>query len=272
MNFEEIYEMLENYYYGKYNNNDGILLKFSDGTNLTADWPDINVLTLHVYPGEIDEPHLNDAIMDFDRISPDGECNYMDFPAGISPEEKVNMQIKFIAESIIDYMQENNLTCEPGIDIYEFDEELEESVDDDSVSTVNFNRLYEETINDISNSGKPWEKTYKYYIVRNVKVNDAQQKALIVFGSDDLDACKNYSQWKKGDKITLGTNLSFFNWDVNSPDSWFDPEKDYSEELTTCVHCGKELAEGEKTTCDDCAEKLKKEYSDKHPGGHWTGD
>jgi hypothetical protein len=54
-------------------------------------------------------------------------------------------------------MQENNLTCEPGIDIYEFDEELEESVDDDYVSTVNFNRLYEETINDISNSGKPWE-------------------------------------------------------------------------------------------------------------------
>ena len=27
----------------------------------------------------------------------------------------------------------------------------------------------ENNINDISNSGKPWEKTYKYYIVRNVK-------------------------------------------------------------------------------------------------------
>jgi hypothetical protein len=147
--------MLENYYHGKYDVNDGILLKFSDDTCLTADWPDINTLILHVYPGEITEPHLNDAIVDFDTISPDGICNYMDFPEDMSTEEKVNEQIKFIAESIVDYMQENKLTCEPAIDMYDFDEtdELEESVEDgiaDLPKTTNFDKLYEEILSEFS--------------------------------------------------------------------------------------------------------------------------
>ena len=258
MNFDELYAYLENFTLGKLREGANVLIEFSDKTWLCAKnyYPDV---IFGIYSAIDELGGIPDAkILEF---SPKVPVN----------GDNLNSALEEVCQKIMDYITNNNLTYIFLADEFK-DEELEESVKDDSVSTVNFNRLYEETINDISNSGKPWEKTYKYYIVRNVKVNDGQQKTLIVFGSDDLDACKNYSQWKNGDKITLGKNLLYFNWDVNSPDSWFDPEKDYSEELTTCVYCGKELAEGEKTTCDDCAEKLKEEYSDKHPGGHWTGD
>jgi hypothetical protein len=274
MNFEEIYEMLENYYHGKYDVNDGILLKFSDDTCLTADWPDINTLILHVYPGKITEPHLNDAIVDFDTISPDGICNYMDFPEDMSPEEKVNAQIKFIAESIVDYMQENKLTCEPAIDIYSFDEtdELEESVDDgiaDLPRTTNFDKLYEETIGEFY----PYKNTYKYYVTTPVYHNDGEKIRLIKFASDDLGECQ--ANKEHDDLIVEFEGLNRVS-DTHDPDSWLEYTtlKIGDKPAKVCSYCGAGLqADKTDTVCDTCAVKLMAEYDRKSSSRpKYTGD
>jgi hypothetical protein len=289
MNFEEIYEMLENYYHGKYDDNEGMLLKFSDGTYLCADWPESNTLTLHVYTEDkLEDRFLNDAIVDFDTISPDGICNYMDFPEDMSTEEKVNEQVKFIAESIVDYMQENNLTCEPAIDMYDFDEtdELEESVEDgiaDLPRTTNFDKLYNETIGEF----QPYKNTYEWYVI-TTKYYGPNGKRLIKFASDDLDECKA-NAGGRGDHISSRSNLEALGWDVNDANSWleFFDEKAFLDKDPICQYChkpmDKEKFEAQKRAsekpedfvynsgvCSACAEKLMAEYSG--PGGNWTGD
>lgn len=277
MNFEEIHELLENYYHGKYLDQaeSGILLKFSDGTYLCADWPESNTLTLHVYSEDkLEDMFSNDAIVDFDKISPDGICNYMDFPEDMSPEEKVNAQIKFIAESIVDYMQENKLTCEPAIDMYEFDEtdELEESVVDgiaDLPRTTNFDKLYEETIGEFY----PYKNTYKYYVTTPVYHNDGERTRLIKFASDDLAECQ--ANKEHDDLIVEFEGLKRVS-DPHDPNSWLEYTTLEIEDkpAKVCDYCGAGLpTDKTDTVCDTCAEKLMAEYGRKSPSGpKWTGD
>lgn len=274
MHFEEIYEMLENYYHGKYDDNEGILLKFSDGTYLCADWPDIDVLILHVYSKDkLEDRFLNDAIVDFDTISSDGICN-MDFPEDISSEEKVNAQIKFIAESIVDYMQENKLTCEPAIDMYNFDErdELEESVEDgiaDLPRTTNFDKLYEETIGEFY----PYKNIYKYYVTTSVYHNDGKRTRLIKFASDDLGECQ--ANKEHDDLIVEFEGLTRVS-DPHNPDAWLEYTtlEVGDKPAKVCDYCGAGLlSDKTDSVCDTCAEKLMAEYGRKSScGPKWTGD
>lgn len=284
MEFNEIHELLEKYYHGKYYDQaeSGALLRFSDGTCLTADWPDIDTLILHIYPGEITEPHLNDAIVDFDTIV---------------PTDNIDEQIKSVVEAIVDYMHENVLTCEPCIDIYGFDydnyygveeeeDELEESVEDgiaDLPRTTNFDKLYNETVGSIL----PYKNKYDWYVT-TIKYYGPNGKRLIKFGSDDLDECKA-NAGGRGDHVTSRSNLEAVGWDVNDANSWleFFDEKAFLDKDPICQYChepmDKEKFEAQKRAsdnpedfvynsgvCSDCANKLMAEYSG--PGGNWTGD
>lgn len=275
MKFNEIHELLENYYHGKYLDQaeSGILLKFSDGTYLCADWPDINTLTLHVYTEDkLEDRFLNDAIVDFDTISPDGICNYMDFPANMSSEEKVNTQIKFIAESVVDYMQENKLTCEPAIDMYDFDE-LEESVDDgiaDLPRTTNFDKLYEETIGEF----QPYRNDYKFYVIASV-YKDGKKQCIIRFASDDLNECQ--ANKDEDDFIVEFKNMDFgVGLDPHDPNSWLEfTELEFdTEPKRICNYCGDPIPdEKSDSVCDICSKKLAAEYDSKPVNGpKWTGD
>ena len=150
-------------------------------------------------------------------------------------------------------------------------------------STVNFDKLYNETVGGVL----PYKNTYDWYVT-TIKYYGPNGKRLIKFGSNDLDECKA-NAGGRGDHVTSRSNLEYFDWDVNDPNSWleFFDEKAFLDKDPICQYChepmDKEKFEAQKRAsenpddfvynsgvCSDCANKLMQEYSG--PGGHWTGD
>lgn len=148
MSFDEIFNLLNTTYSNKlYNGNNVPILKFSDGTILCTDWSDSTHLALDVYKEEdLENIGFVDPIIRFDVISPDPDCEFLDFPKSIeelSDNDIISMKIEVIAESLLEYMEENNLSCD-------FVQPVE--------STPQFNSVFAEAVQafgDLSNAENP---------------------------------------------------------------------------------------------------------------------
>ena len=117
MNFDEIFNLLNTTYNNKlYNGNNVPILKFSDGTILCTDWSDSTHLALDVYKEEdLENIGFVDPVIRFDIISPDPDCEFLDFPKSVEPlsdSDIISMKTQVVAESLLEYMEENNLFCE----------------------------------------------------------------------------------------------------------------------------------------------------------------
>lgn len=153
MSFDEIFNLLNNTYNNKlYNGNNVPILKFSDGTILCTDWSDSTHLALDVYKEEdLENIGFVDPIIRFDVISPDPDCEFLDFPKSIeelSDNDIISMKMQVVAESLLEYMEENNLSCDFAQPV---------------VATPQFNSVFAEavqTFGDLSNEENPTVKEH----------------------------------------------------------------------------------------------------------------